>query len=687
MSFLYPAFLFALAAVAIPVIIHLFNFRSYKTVYFSNLNFLKNIKQETKARSQLKHLLVLLMRILAIAAIVIAFAQPYIPVSDAKVNPKKDMVGIYIDNSFSMDAESRYGKLIEVAKKRARSIAEAYPANTDFVFLTNDFEIKHRHWVSREQLTDFLAQTQVSPRVKKLSQVVSRQSDFLRSENRDTAMQNTLYILSDFQKSSSDFSQIKATPDMHVNLLPLSTQAANNLYIDSCWFESPNRKINNPEEIHIAISNASPESYTNIPVKLFLNDSLKALSTFNIQANSSVTIPLSYTISQTGILHGRIEITDYPITYDNQFYFSYSISDKINILTINANEPNPYLNALLASDENFELMHTQESKVQPSLFSEYQVIVLNSAEQIASGAVQELANFVSQGGTLLFFPAFEGNLSTYNALLQQINSSPFARKDTQRTRIEHIDYENMIYDNSFEKIESNPDLPVILKHFKLARQTQSMERPILTTQNNDPVLSVVQHGKGKAYIFAMPLAEESGNFAKHKLFVPTLYNMLLFSRISSKIYHIIGKDEVVNLNKNYTSEEYNVFHISSLNGEYDFIPQIQKSAGRGGISLNVQQNIRKADNYKITNNGDVLDGAAFNYNRSESDLSYWQPAEIHEQIEKMKLENFSLLEGGDTPFLTKKLRQISRGRQLWKWFVVLALIFLAAEIALLRLWK
>ena len=78
MSFVYPAFLWALAALSIPIIIHLFNFRRYKTVYFPDISFLKEVKQETDSRSKIKHWLVLLMRLLAISFLVFAFAQPFI---------------------------------------------------------------------------------------------------------------------------------------------------------------------------------------------------------------------------------------------------------------------------------------------------------------------------------------------------------------------------------------------------------------------------------------------------------------------------------------------------------------------------------------------------------------------------------------------------------------------------------
>ena len=77
MEFLYPNMLFALFALIIPVVIHLFNFRKHKTVYFSNTSTLKTIERETAKTKKLKHILVLVSRMLFVATLVIAFAFPY----------------------------------------------------------------------------------------------------------------------------------------------------------------------------------------------------------------------------------------------------------------------------------------------------------------------------------------------------------------------------------------------------------------------------------------------------------------------------------------------------------------------------------------------------------------------------------------------------------------------------------
>ena len=119
MKFLFPAFLFALFTIAIPIIIHLFSFRQYKTVYFSNVSFLKDIKKESQNKSRLKQILILIARILTLIFLVFAFSQPYIPVSTDTKKQANQIIGVYIDNSFSMNGLSAEGQLLEAARNKA----------------------------------------------------------------------------------------------------------------------------------------------------------------------------------------------------------------------------------------------------------------------------------------------------------------------------------------------------------------------------------------------------------------------------------------------------------------------------------------------------------------------------------------------------------------------------------------
>ena len=120
MAFSNPLLLIGLSAILIPIIIHLFNFRRYKTIYFSNVKMLEEIKKKTKREQTLQQLIVLALRVLGIAALVFAFAQPFIP-SDRQKNRTGNLVTIFLDNSYSMEANSKEGKTLYDAVDAATS--------------------------------------------------------------------------------------------------------------------------------------------------------------------------------------------------------------------------------------------------------------------------------------------------------------------------------------------------------------------------------------------------------------------------------------------------------------------------------------------------------------------------------------------------------------------------------------
>ena len=162
MSFVFPSFLFALSAISIPVIIHLFNFRKFKKISFTNVRFIREVKRDTQSKSKLKHLIILLMRILAVAFLVFAFAQPFIPVSKTAVVESERAISVYIDNSFSMDAVGQNGTLLEQAKSKAAEIVKAYKPSDKFQLLTNDFEARHQRLMNREEFLQQLDEVKIA---------------------------------------------------------------------------------------------------------------------------------------------------------------------------------------------------------------------------------------------------------------------------------------------------------------------------------------------------------------------------------------------------------------------------------------------------------------------------------------------------------------------------------------------
>ena len=150
MLFTNPLLLIGLAGIAIPILIHLFNFRRYKTIHFSNVKMLEEIEKKTKRESQIMHLIVLALRVLGIAALVLAFAQPYIPNPKHK-NVKGNLVTLYLDNSYSMESNSQSGTMLNDAIDAAKAIVNTFGYADDFVLTTQDFTGEESHILNKDR--------------------------------------------------------------------------------------------------------------------------------------------------------------------------------------------------------------------------------------------------------------------------------------------------------------------------------------------------------------------------------------------------------------------------------------------------------------------------------------------------------------------------------------------------------
>ena len=105
MNFLYPPFLFGLLAMTIPVVVHFFNFRRTKRVFFTNVAFLKQVNTTTSSFRRLKHLLIMAARMLFLGCLALAFAQPFFPSKNNAGLGSAGVTSFYLDNSLSMQNE------------------------------------------------------------------------------------------------------------------------------------------------------------------------------------------------------------------------------------------------------------------------------------------------------------------------------------------------------------------------------------------------------------------------------------------------------------------------------------------------------------------------------------------------------------------------------------------------------
>ena len=687
MKFLFPTFLFALFTIAIPIIIHLFSFRQYKTVYFSNVSFLKNIKKESQNKSRLKQILILIARILTLIFLVFAFAQPYIPISSDTKKHANQIIGVYVDNSFSMNALSENGQLLEVARNKALEICLAYPAGTKFKLFTNDLQAKHQNIFNKEQFIQQVAEIQPSPVVIPLSMIYNRFA-VQQSGTDETATDKHLYFISDFQRTITDFENFSKEP-VYTYFLGLQANKTANLYIDSCWVEVPAHRLKQEEEMFVRIKNSSDQDYQNLPLKMILNDSIKSITNFSVNAQNEITASLKYTNNTSGLQLGNIEISDYPFTHDNNWYISYFVEPQIKALVIYENNTNSMegfksVSALFKNDDFVTLDEMNVQSLQISKLSDYNTIFLVNIESFSSGFLSDLKNIVENGTSVVIFPAETNNQSSTNELLSIFNANKITGRDTSKQMISGIDFENKFFTDVFRKKEENPIYPEIKGHFQFENNSQSTEANLLWFQNKDKALSSVNFENGKVWVFAFPLDKKNESFARDILFVPTLYNIVLYSLPNQEMSFVVGRNTFYEIQGKQNISLDSKIEIENRKKGGKFIPSKNNSAR--GTLIEFPGQIVNEGHYLILNEDTVIGSMAFNYDRKESDLRYFNNSELQEKIETVQLKNAQVVQNAEKNF-SEIFDEIQNGRQFWKLCILLVLLFILAEVAIIRFWK
>jgi hypothetical protein len=656
-------------------------------VYFTNVRFLQELKQQTQKQSQLRHLLILAMRILAIAALVMAFAQPYIPFSGSKSKiSARNAVSVFVDNSFSMEAVGTNGSLLDESKQKAREIVSAYKSSDLFQLLTCDFEGRHQRMVTRDEFLTMLEEVKVSPSVRSLSEIVRRQYDLLKSE---PSVRRTSYLVSDFQKSSYSSVDFQADSSINTYLVPLKSSAVANVYIDTCWFAQPTQQPGKTSLLSARVWNKSENDLEKIPLKLLINDQQKSVATIDIKAGMSTTVELPFTVHQPGPQNGVLQVTDYPVTYDDKFYFAFDVLSSINVLSINGGSENRFLNSLYAQDSSVRLLNMNEKAIDYGRLPQFDLIILNELPNISSGLAEEIKRYTNNGGTILILPASNSDLISYNSFLASLNAPTYQQVDTANTKVVRLSEESYLFRDVFERqqgkqvVSANTDLPAVNKYFPVSFSTANLTVPLMSMLNGRDFLTLTNCGMGQVLQFAVPLDPAFSNFPQQALFVPVLYNIALISHPSHNLYSIIGDNKVIRIGTSVPSGD-KVYKIKSLQGDFEMIPQIN-SAGNM-VNVFVGNQVPMAGNFNLLNDKNILSSLAFNYNRGESDLSCNSSGDLETLISKAHLETFNVLKSGQKP-LNEVIAQINSGTQLWRYFIWLALLLLLAEVLLIRFYK
>ncbi|TVZ59600.1 putative membrane protein (TIGR02226 family) [Flavobacteriaceae bacterium MAR_2010_105] len=641
MQFKHPELLYALLLLIIPIIIHLFQLRKFQKEAFTNVQFLKDITLQTRKSSQLKKWLTLLTRLLLLACIILAFAQPYTSNKDS-FNTKTETV-IYLDNSYSMQAKGANGTLLNSAVK---DLIETLDENETFSLFTNDISYKN---TSLKAIKNELIQLSFSPNQMSYEAVMLQGK---KEFSKDNSTFKSLVLISDFQQNNSSLNFDNAD-QIRKNLVQLKPTNTNNVAVDSVYISNMNVDI---LELTVVLKNHGTPIET-LSISLFNYDDLVAKNAISIEnkANAVFNIPSNQQFK------GKISIEDSNLQYDNTLYFNLSENENINVLSINEAD-DTFLKKIYTSDE-FNYSSYNFKDLNYNSIESQDLIIINEIKELPFSLINALKSFTDNGGHALIIPSNEIVLNSYNQLFNNYSLPNYRTLNPNEKRITDINFSHPILTNVFDKKVSNFQYPKVNSFYNLASLAGAS---VLSFEDKVPFLAE----SGQAFSFTAALNDSNSNFKNSPLIVPVLYNIGKQSLKLPQLFYTIGVENKVDIKTTLGQDE-----ILTLKSETNSIIPLQQTY-TDKVTLVTNDDINTAGTFDVANKDDILKRISFNYGRDESNLSYFNLDAI---------DNASVNNSVSEALLD--LKSTTNVNELWKWFVIFALAFLSIEMLILKFLK
>ena len=667
MSFLYPQFLYGLIALSIPVIIHLFNFRRTKKVYFSNSKFLKQVKDSKSARQRLKHLLIMLSRIFFLFFLIMAFAQPFIP--NKEVDRQQGLVYIYLDNSLSMSNEVANNlSAFDQAIQKVEMILELYPDDARFKLLTNDFSSPLRVFRSKNEIRDQLTEVKQTGVNRSFEDIWERLNSQVSSAAADW------YFVSDFQKATfTDLEAFTGDSLQHYFFVPLIFNSTANVFIDSVYLKNPFLITNDQNSVVLRVRNSGNTPVNDLVITLAIDNKQVANAGVDVPAYGEALTEMNLNFPLEGNNPARLSFEEFPVSFDNEFFFNLNLSQRVSVLEIrNTAEATPvakvYGNRKLFDFNSYHINNLDYPSV-----NQADLVVVYSVDQLPSSLVDRLVGLTGTVVNLMIIPGEQPDLVTLHRL------APFAmanfKADTSWISLEAPSQNNPFFNDIFE--DQKNDLISMPRVRNTVNWSGQRGDNLLIAKNGIPYLS--SDFKGQIYLFGSPLKPAYTSLPQHAVFVPVMYKIAALSKAFDRKLYYTTDEQIIRLTLDSVGS--NELFVMS-NDEEEIVPN-QRIQGKE-LYLEVPSDIIRPGFYNLKSPSGSTEIIPYNNNGRESLLEQYTSEDLTDMLNG---GNVSILDDNLFDRYTERVLRAHSGVPLWKYAVLLALLFLLGEVLLIRFLK
>lgn len=710
MAFLNPLLLIGLVAAAIPIIIHLFNFRRPRRVDFSSLVFLKELQKSTMRRVRVKQWLLLALRTLAIACLVLAFARPTLTggLAGTLGSRAASSTAIVLDNSLSMTLRDAEGAYLAQAKQLAADLAAAMRPGDEAFLLTTAMPASARPAAlpGGSAALGALGEVEAMPGAMPLEGALRRAAERLREAANPNRQ---VYLISDVQRSTLldsalDSATAPAPGDVRARLLPVGRRAYGNVAVTDVRVVSRIVEVGQPVEIEATLTNFGGEPLTDYVASVYLEGERVAQATADLAPGAARRVAFTATPQARGWLSGEVHIEDDAFSADNLRYFTLHVPERRRLLVVQGQgQRTGYLDLALSPDLTqgripFDVETIQESALAAAPLGTYDAVVLVGPRDLSSGEVGALARYVREGGGLLLFPSQEARAEDYNALLSSLGGGTFSGfsgalgSGQSIAAFDRVDREHPLFEGVFETSGPRGAAPVESPEIYYAMNytpASGTEQTLIELSSGFPFLGEIRDGRGVAFLMAVPPDLRWSDLPQRGLFIPLLYRAIYYLSSSESVAGeqlVVGEPGELRLT-GVESEE--PLRLVAPDGEA-LRPEQRNLFGATLLQVGASD-VRAPGIYDVRAGDRLVRRIAFNLDRRESDLRTSEPeaaAEALAEASGLGVDVWDAAQArGEETELAEALVTERSGVELWNVFLLLALGFLVAETFVAKQWR
>ena len=400
-GFLVPAFLIGLAALAVPVFLHLLNKERKGVIAFPSLMFLERVQYREIRRQTIRHPLLLALRCLALALLAAAFARPFFdrdPALAADAGSARELV-VLLDRSYSMGHGTRWARARDATR---RELAGLGPADHASVVAFDDRATAlGGPETPPEALGAALDTLAPADRSTRLGPALAAARELLAASARP---RREVVIVSDLQRLAWDGREDGRLPaDAAVRLVDLSDSAAANALVSGVELAREWQGDRQRVTVVARVVNRGGTALRSRPVSLELQGRTVETRTVDIPANGAATVRFAAAALPAGVTRAVVRLAPDALPKDDAYHFTLSRDQALRVLVVVSPDAparrSLYLRRALALGDRppFQADVRELPAVTADLLSGYDVVVLNDAPFPGGAAGRRLAERVRAG--------------------------------------------------------------------------------------------------------------------------------------------------------------------------------------------------------------------------------------------------------------------------------------------------